>query len=56
MIDNLYREHRFQRLNLVLNGVGGGTSYQYGYGYGYGYGGYYEEGHGGKKALPKQRS
>ncbi|QJW88506.1 polysaccharide biosynthesis tyrosine autokinase [Spirosoma taeanense] len=42
MIDNLYKEHRFQRLNLILNGVGGGESYQYGYSYGYG-GGYYEE-------------
>ncbi|AQG81400.1 GumC family protein [Spirosoma montaniterrae] len=41
MIDNLYKEHRFQRLNLILNGVGGGESYQYGYSYGYG--GYYEE-------------
>ncbi|GAB3895539.1 GumC family protein [Spirosoma agri] len=44
MIDNLYKEHRFQRLNLILNAVGGGESYQYGYGYGYNnYGGYYEE-------------
>lgn len=44
LIDSLYKEHRFQRLNLILNGVGGGESYQYGYGYGYGYGGgYYEE-------------
>lgn len=39
MIDNLWKEHRFQRLNLILNGVGGGESYQYGYSYG----GYYEE-------------
>ncbi|MCK8492784.1 polysaccharide biosynthesis tyrosine autokinase [Spirosoma sp. RP8] len=43
MIDTLYKENRFQRLNLILNGVGtGGDSYQYGYG-GYSYGGYYEE-------------
>ncbi|MBC3787404.1 GumC family protein [Spirosoma utsteinense] len=41
MIDNLYKEHRFQRLNLILNGVGSGESYQYGYSYNYG--GYYEE-------------
>lgn len=41
MIDILYKENRFQRLNLILNGVGDGESYQYGYGYGYG--GYYEE-------------
>jgi capsular exopolysaccharide synthesis family protein len=41
MIDVLYRENRFQRLNLVLNAVGAGTSYQYGAGYGYG--GYYDE-------------
>jgi tyrosine-protein kinase Etk/Wzc len=43
MIDNLYKEHRFQRLNLILNGVGSGESYQYGYSYNYG--GYYEEAH-----------
>jgi len=41
MIDNLYKEHRFQRLNLILNGVGSGESYQYGYSYNYG--GYYDE-------------
>ncbi len=39
MIDTLYRENRFQRLNLILNAVGEGASYQYGYGYG----GYYDE-------------
>ena len=39
MIDNLWKEHRFQRLNLILNGVSGGESYQYGYSYG----GYYDE-------------
>lgn len=39
MIDNLWKEHRFQRLNLILNGVGGGESYQYGYNYG----GYYDD-------------
>ena len=39
MIDNLWKEHRFQRLNLILNCVGGSESYQYGYSYG----GYYEE-------------
>ncbi|MCX6218967.1 tyrosine-protein kinase family protein [Spirosoma sp.] len=41
MIDNLWREQRFQRLNLILNGVGDGESYQYGYSYNYG--GYYDE-------------
>ncbi|GAB3562946.1 tyrosine-protein kinase [Spirosoma luteolum] len=41
MIDNLWKEQRFQRLNLILNGVGSGESYQYGYTNKYG--GYYEE-------------
>ncbi|WP_080241228.1 GumC family protein [Spirosoma rigui] len=51
MIDNLYKENRFNRLNLVLNGVGGGESYQYGYSYNYG--GYYEEAN--KPAKPAIR-
>lgn len=33
MIDTLYKEHRFQRLNVVLNAVGEGQSYYYSYGY-----------------------
>jgi tyrosine-protein kinase Etk/Wzc len=56
MIDNLYKEHRFQRLNLILNAVGGGESYQYGYGYGYSnYGGYYEESNQIAKASARKR-
>jgi tyrosine-protein kinase Etk/Wzc len=52
MIDNLYKENRFNRLNLILNGVGGGESYQYGYSYNYG--GYYDEEHKpGKPAVRK---
>ncbi len=44
MVDTLYKEHRFQRLNLILNSVGSGESYQNGYNYGYSnYNGYYEE-------------
>lgn len=38
MIDGLYRDNRFNRLNLILNGVGHSESFQYGYAYG----GYYE--------------
>lgn len=41
MIDSLYKEQRFHRLNVILNAVGKGESYGYGYGYGYG-SGYYE--------------
>jgi len=33
MIDVLYKEHRFPRLNVVLNAVGEGQSYYYNYGY-----------------------
>jgi capsular exopolysaccharide synthesis family protein len=33
MIDTLYKEHRFQRLNVILNSVGEGESYYYSYGY-----------------------
>lgn len=33
MIDTLYKEHRFQRLNVILNAVGEGQSYYYSYGY-----------------------
>ena len=51
MIDNLWKEHRFQRLNLILNGVGSGESYQYGYSYNYG--GYYDEAN--KPAKPAVR-
>ncbi|WP_338875460.1 polysaccharide biosynthesis tyrosine autokinase [Spirosoma sp. SC4-14] len=56
MIDTLYKENRFQRLNLILNAVGGGESYQYGYGYGYSnYGGYYEESKQIAKASARKR-
>ncbi|RAJ96081.1 capsular exopolysaccharide synthesis family protein [Larkinella arboricola] len=34
MVDALYREQRFQKLNIILNGVGEGESYYYSYGYG----------------------
>ncbi|GAA4460320.1 tyrosine-protein kinase [Nibrella saemangeumensis] len=38
MIDTLFREQRFQRLNVILNAVGEGESYYYSYGsYGNGY-------------------
>ncbi|RIV23416.1 polysaccharide biosynthesis tyrosine autokinase [Fibrisoma montanum] len=33
MIDMLYKEQRFQRLNIILNAVGEGESYYYSYGY-----------------------
>lgn len=39
MIDTLYKEHRFQRLNVILNSVGESESYYYSYGY-------YEKDHG----------
>ncbi|MFD1145330.1 GumC family protein [Larkinella insperata] len=39
MVDALYREQRFQKLNIILNGVGEGESYYYNYGYGNYYGG-----------------
>ncbi|SOD91810.1 GumC family protein [Spirosoma fluviale] len=39
MVDTLYREHRFQNLNVILNAVDDGESYYYSYSYG----GYYEE-------------
>jgi tyrosine-protein kinase Etk/Wzc len=35
--DMIYRQHKFPRINLILNGVQVGGSYGYGYGYGYGY-------------------
>lgn len=35
--DALYRQNKFPKFNLVLNGVQLGGSYGYGYGYGYGY-------------------
>ena len=38
MVDTLYREHRFQNLNVILNAVDDGESYYYSYSYG----GYYE--------------
>ncbi|GAB3041943.1 GumC family protein [Spirosoma pulveris] len=44
MVEVLYKEQRFQRLNIILNGVGEGESYYYNYGYSYGH--YYD---GGKK-------
>ncbi|GAB3512638.1 polysaccharide biosynthesis tyrosine autokinase [Spirosoma knui] len=34
MVDVLYKEHRFQKLSIILNGVGEGESYYYNYGYG----------------------
>lgn len=41
MVDALYKEQRFQKLSIILNGVGEGESYYYSYNYGYGdyYGG-----------------
>ncbi|WP_234736953.1 GumC family protein [Tellurirhabdus bombi] len=45
MIDALYKEQRFQKLNVILNGVEEGDSYYYSYGSG----GYYE-------ATPKKKS
>ncbi|GAB3555224.1 GumC family protein [Spirosoma fluminis] len=39
MVDVLYKEHRFQKLSIILNGVGEGESYYYNYGYGDYYGG-----------------
>lgn len=33
MVDLLYKENRFQRLNVILNSVGQGESYYYSYGY-----------------------
>ncbi|GAB2527069.1 GumC family protein [Spirosoma aerophilum] len=39
MVDTLYKEHRFNNLNVILNGVDDGESYYYSYSYG----GYYEE-------------
>jgi capsular exopolysaccharide synthesis family protein len=38
MVDTLYKEHRFQNLNVILNAVDDGESYYYSYSYG----GYYE--------------
>jgi len=35
MIDTLYKEQRFQKLNIILNGVGEGEAYYYSYSYGY---------------------
>ncbi|MEZ0485108.1 GumC family protein [Fibrella aquatica] len=34
MVDTLYKEQRFQKLSIILNGVGEGESYYYNYGYG----------------------
>lgn len=39
MVDTLYREQRFQKLSIILNGVGEGESYYYNYSYGDYYGG-----------------
>ncbi|NID12279.1 GumC family protein [Fibrivirga algicola] len=38
MVDTLYKEQRFQKLSIILNGVGEGESYYYSYGYGDYYG------------------
>ncbi|MBC8152263.1 MAG: polysaccharide biosynthesis tyrosine autokinase [Bacteroidetes bacterium] len=50
MIDMLFRENRFQRLNVILNAVGQGESYYSSYGYN----NYYEEEE--KLASPRKRS
>ncbi|MFD2570782.1 GumC family protein [Spirosoma soli] len=34
MLDTLYKENRFQKLSIILNGVGEGESYYYSYSYG----------------------
>ncbi|QMW04576.1 GumC family protein [Spirosoma foliorum] len=39
MVDTLFKEHRFQKLSIILNGVGEGESYYYNYSYGDYYGG-----------------
>ena len=52
MVDILYREQRFQRLNLILNAVEGGESYHYGYSYG----GYYQEESTSPKKIVYKRS
>ncbi|QKZ15438.1 GumC family protein [Spirosoma sp. KUDC1026] len=39
MVDTLYKEQRFQKLGIILNGVGEGESYYYSYSYGDYYGG-----------------
>jgi capsular exopolysaccharide synthesis family protein len=39
MVDTLYKEQRFQKLSIILNGVGEGESYYYSYSYGDYYGG-----------------
>lgn len=39
MVDVLFKEQRFQRLSIILNGVGEGESYYYNYNYGDYYGG-----------------
>lgn len=46
MVDNLYKEHRFNNLNVILNAVGDGESYYYSYSYG----GYYEDDKSAKKS------
>ncbi|GAB3800298.1 tyrosine-protein kinase [Spirosoma humi] len=46
MVDSLYKEHRFQNLNVILNAVGDGESYYYSYSYG----GYYDDEKSDKKA------
>lgn len=38
MVDTLYKEQRFQKLSIILNGVGEGESYYYSYNYGDYYG------------------
>jgi capsular exopolysaccharide synthesis family protein len=38
MVDTLYKEQRFQKLSIILNGVGEGESYYYSYSYGDYYG------------------
>lgn len=41
-LDELYKNKRFPKLNVILNGIKLGGSYGYGYGYGHGYG-YYSD-------------
>ncbi|MBG6236592.1 capsular exopolysaccharide synthesis family protein [Pedobacter sp. CAN_A7] len=41
LVNDLYREKKFPKLSIVLNGIQ--PQQGYGYGYGYGYGGYYAE-------------
>lgn len=50
-LEDLYQQHKFPKLNVILNGIKLGGSYGYGYGYGYGY---YSDDHTRKKTSVKQ--